>query len=855
MEFLKLGIVITGCCLGSIPLIGKAAYKADHVMSMAELTTPNTHIFNNQTVFNTPHQGYSINSVANTQFANDGGMVGCGTSYPLMQAIYKTAGTAKNYAKNYIALNVFSNLMGYNPQAPYWSSSSGEGNVKGYVTFKKGANGYPYRHYYRIIPALYPSYLGLYNNGLNCGRWLEVNTSEQTCNGASGNTVGFASKACQNKPATEYQNQHFYGYVFDSCEDNNGWCRDDTAHIDINSAIIHQNYFLSWHFAKNPYYSDQSVPSSLHDVWLAWYGVATKWWSYLTVANTPNGLGMMQYNIGAIDKPVWVDSHFMGGGNDLYWSSGSSNGQLWKVEPINTLTRAEPSDDPSYEVRFFGTDGYPINGGKRYIFKLKDSMESGEKIGSNYTLFYKGEAGDGSSVVNPPLGNASLTLSFEHLPKELSLSALKPVIISQEGYSYQPVNCSVNSCIFDHIPQGEYRLYAYYAKEDLDKLNTSALAQVTVNQAGLFTDKANLPINAQHWDYTVLYSGEVKLPMTIKSNQQIKTINANLQAWFTPVAGQADISASTQGCFLHTYFDKNQTYTECKIYFTVHSKTGFNTDNIYQAAFNISLPSIVGTTDQAYVLTQQKENAAPIVEVKANEKTTLQQSIEYSTSSLTSRSVMLWLDSNSSPSCINNLKRVDVKIGNDSYYLTAKDLGTPKVVNMTDSLGKELSVSALPELSNKENCIASVGYKSFTVGDDLVEAVKLSKSAGAYVPPSPPTPPKPPKGKSSCQATILKQMFTGGCNVTFNIRNTGKYNIVLPQRIHLLWNYLDQTDKPWTGSVTIDHGNVNWLLPSYITPIASGAIIDGKSQGLGITIHDLESCHQLQQPLITCKIQ
>jgi hypothetical protein len=74
-------------------------------------------------------------------------------------------------------------------------------------------------------PLTDPAIIGEFNNGLNCGRWLRV-TVQEFCTGSNPGTDG--SHFCDAQWVTdEFTGATLDLVVADSCQDTNGWCRDD----------------------------------------------------------------------------------------------------------------------------------------------------------------------------------------------------------------------------------------------------------------------------------------------------------------------------------------------------------------------------------------------------------------------------------------------------------------------------------------------------------------------------------------------------------------------------------------------------------------------------------------------------
>lgn len=750
----KLSIALLFCSLGAIQNVSAAGYYSQrNIQTLASKNVQDNVVFNNQTLTlqaNTTRNAtkglpYGVGHVANTQFANTG-YAGCGVSYPLMQAIYQTAGQNKNYANNYLALNVYSHLLGYDSNAPVWSSSSGEGNVKGYLNFAQGNLAYPYRQYLRSMPALYPSYLGLYDNGKSCGRWAQVSTGS-ICSDDSGANVGYASKVCTSQPATSY-NKTFYGYVFDSCEDNNGWCRDDDAHVDINSAAIGDNDYLSWKFVQNPYYTDPSAPSQLKDVWLAWYNnPVNAWWTYIEVANLPDGLGMLQFNIGSSSNPIWVNSHMQAGGsNTVTWTEGTSNGQTWQLQPMGSATDSAPPSNPTYQIRLFDLNGYPVKNGQIYQFDLTTTLKTGSQPVGGEVLFYKGQPGQGSSIVKAPTtGTATLTVNVGNLHSGFNLSSINPVLIDSNGFSYNPTSCTTNSCSFQKLPSGTtYTFYGVYSNETSNDLVVRKSQSLIVNQSGIALNgtSGSANLNASSWDFTTTYTGAVTVPVTFKvTKPTAKSVNANLQALFVPVNNSA-VTANTQGCFLNNYYPQTgtSTPTTCYLYYTAHQKGSFNTD-VPSMSFNVLLPTDIGVGSSDHLQLQSAVNT----QVKINgynpgSSLVIPQTISnitYQTATGNQRTAYVILDPNSDQSCLNSLSSLNVHVGSNSpITFTASKIDQPVLASI--SAAAILSGTANMQ-SGAQACQVNFSQPSLTPGLDLVAIVKLSSGPNTSTNPNPPS--------------------------------------------------------------------------------------------------------------------
>ncbi|MDX1902178.1 MAG: hypothetical protein SFW66_09300 [Gammaproteobacteria bacterium] len=735
-------------------------FQLHNLMSAAQKNIPNNLLFNDST-FNLENKEKGTGNVINTQFANDGGMAGCGVTSTLMHYMYQIAnqpnGNLIDRSPNYIALNVYSQIMGFDPTAPFWGDP--EGSVKGYWTQTGGPLnvGYPNIPYHRVIPSLYPAYLGLFNNGLSCGRWIEANFDTQSC--LDRTTPTGISKFCPNVGSLSYTGEKIQGYVFDSCEDNNGWCRDDAPHIDVNVSAFKNpaNYYLQWKFIRNPYYADTQAPAYLKDVWLAWFGQASKYWSYVAILNAENGISTMQYNIGDLNSPTWIHSHVLAGDNNITWVSSSNNGQLWQIEPVNSLTDTAPANNPTYQMRMFDYLGYPSNHGAIYQFSLLfQDGTLGQDVGG-FSLFYQGglRVKPGAQTQNmtinyPSTGNGKIILSFNTLlPGDVSLDITKsnyirPVLISDEGYAYDPTQCTTanNQCTFSGLPTATaYHLFAHAVLDVSNDLTLRKVNDVSIySNAIKFNGQSTVSysLSASELNLSTLYSARIAIPLKFATTSTT-SMNGNLQALFVPDPTKNNVyhvTAQTQGCFLNTYVNNLGTYygntTICTVYYTANHLKNF-TATTPPAFFKVILPSHVGISPVNYALTTTYYYAAQVTGYNPPATPTVLTApiANYIQSTAVSRSLYVLLDPQSDSNCLQNLDPatgVSVTLGNTpAFTITTSDVPIEKQISQSISnittqvnLKSGTSLNCQPMLAIVPNSTGAL-----VPGYDVVEVIKL----------------------------------------------------------------------------------------------------------------------------------
>ncbi len=84
----------------------------------------------------------------------------------------------------------------------------------------------------RPISAANAGELGMFDNGLNCGRWVQV-TIGNFCTGTNDGAPN--EPFCRNGSwvADQYNGATLDFIVADSCDDGNAWCKDDPYHVDL----------------------------------------------------------------------------------------------------------------------------------------------------------------------------------------------------------------------------------------------------------------------------------------------------------------------------------------------------------------------------------------------------------------------------------------------------------------------------------------------------------------------------------------------------------------------------------------------------------------------------------------------
>jgi hypothetical protein len=160
-----------------------------------------------------------------------------------------------------------------------------------------------YTFYPRPIPASLAEKVGIWDNGRNCGRYVQVAIGD-ICTGINDGAPN--QSFCRNGSwvADAYNGATLTMLVADSCGDSNAWCRDDPYHLDLAKASLNRfvkngapvgdmfpnhwnNRRLSWSFVPAPNYSG--------DIRIGFLQGAQRWWPAISVSHLANGIHGVEY--------------------------------------------------------------------------------------------------------------------------------------------------------------------------------------------------------------------------------------------------------------------------------------------------------------------------------------------------------------------------------------------------------------------------------------------------------------------------------------------------------------------------------------------------------------------------------
>jgi len=234
----------------------------------------------------------------------------------------------------------------------------------------------------RPIPAADASIMGMFDNGLNCGRYVQVSV---------GNYCTGTNDGAQNEPfcrngqwvADQYNGATLTFVVADSCADSNAWCRDDPYHVDLAQNSLNQfilngqpvgtlsskwnNRQVSWQFVSAPNYTG--------NINIGFIQGAQPYWSAIAVSHLPNGIhGVEFYANGA-------------------WQSGTMDSDMGDDYIIAPTT----AGGSQYEIQVVDASGNLVNSGEVYSFSLPSSC--GTQCSTAYTpATYTTSTSGGSSA-------------------------------------------------------------------------------------------------------------------------------------------------------------------------------------------------------------------------------------------------------------------------------------------------------------------------------------------------------------------------------------------------------------------------------------------------------------------------
>jgi hypothetical protein len=241
----------------------------------------------------------------------------------------------------------------------------------------------------RPIPAADASEIGMFDNGLNCGRWVQV-TIGNYCTGTNDGAPN--EPFCRNGSwvSDAYNGATLDFVVADSCDDGNAWCKDDPYHVDLAQASLNQfvlngqpvgnmypdhwnNRQVSWQFIPAPNYTG--------DIRIGAIQGAQPYWPAIAISHLPNGIHGVQ---------------FLANGNWQNAQMDSDMGDDYIIAP----TTGTGTAGTQYQIRVIDESGNLLNNGEIYGFTLPAGCSTG--CSAPYTaISYTTSPGGGTPSPSP----------------------------------------------------------------------------------------------------------------------------------------------------------------------------------------------------------------------------------------------------------------------------------------------------------------------------------------------------------------------------------------------------------------------------------------------------------------------
>jgi len=209
---------------------------------------------------------------------------------------------------------------------------------------------------------------GIFANGLNCGRWVRV-TLTKSCAGFNNNGTR-AENICPEANLVPHPmaGASLDMIVADSCQDGNGWCRDDKFHLDLHRSSLAQ-------FTKDNKTIDISTPWSNPQIT----------WQFI---KAPNYVGDIKIGLGANWQKDYLPVILTHLENGLHGVEVEVNGKwdIAKMTSDNGQSYILPNAaKPPFKIRVKGADDLLINGGRIYQFTLPPACGGAAACPAAYT--------------------------------------------------------------------------------------------------------------------------------------------------------------------------------------------------------------------------------------------------------------------------------------------------------------------------------------------------------------------------------------------------------------------------------------------------------------------------------------
>jgi hypothetical protein len=347
----------------------------------------------------------------------------------------------------------------------------------------------------RPISAANAALIGMFDNGLNCGRWVQV-TIGDLCTGTNDGAPN--EPFCRNGSfvSDQYNGATLDMVVADSCDDGNAWCKDDPYHVDLAQASLNQfvlngspvgnmypdhwnNRHVSWQFIPAPSYTG--------DINIGAIQGAQTFWPAIAISHLPNGIHGVQY----FANGTWVNA-----------TMDSDQGDDYIIGP----TTGAGTAGTQYQIQVTDASGNLINNGRVYSFTLPSGCTNG--CSPAYTpITYTTSAGPSPSPSPSPTTSPTTSPSPSPSPSPTTSPSPSPSPTTTTG----PGSCTLTSSLTTSW-QGGYQLQL--------TVTNSGSVPITGWTAGfMFGDTAEAISNS--WNATVTQSGAKMSAVNVSYNGSI----------------------------------------------------------------------------------------------------------------------------------------------------------------------------------------------------------------------------------------------------------------------------------------------------------------------------------------------
>ena len=289
----------------------------------------------------------------------------------------------------------------------------------------------PNDYSYSIRPVPDAAKTGMWENGRNCGRWVEV-TMGDNCTGINDGAPN--QPFCRNGSwvSDAYNGGVLHMLVADSCGDGNAWCRDDPYHLDLAKASLNRfvksgatlsdlypshwnNRHISWRFVPAPNYSG--------DIRIGFLQGAQQWWPAISVSHLANGIHGVEF--------------FANGA----WQTAAMNSDMGQSYIIGGTT----TGGTQFQIRVRDVTNALINGGRVYNFTLPCASQCSVP----YTPVTYTTSGGSSSSASP-----SVSPSRSASPSPSASATRSPSASPSPSSSGAPRSCAATYRITNQWPGG-----------------------------------------------------------------------------------------------------------------------------------------------------------------------------------------------------------------------------------------------------------------------------------------------------------------------------------------------------------------------------------------------------------------